>query len=416
MHCNVDKSPCGYLLLTTQGYIKDANEAFCKMIDYDCNELLDKHIESFLPTASKIIFHSLFLLQLQFDISVDEVYLTFKTKDETTIPILLMGNKETYNGDEFINCFVIKMFKRNDSEKELRHIKMELEDAYKIKSAALEESHKKLLQLEKEKNASLEKSLKMKNEFLSIISHEFKTPINVITSAIQTMNLICRDEISEKMERYIKMIDKNTLRQLRLVNNLLDITRANSDSIKVHKKNIDIFYLTKSIVNSVNTYASGKDVSVTFISSFSKKIIGLDDDKYERILLNLISNAIKFSYESKLITVKMRTVKNNIRIEVIDKGIGIPEDKIHYIFGRFGQVDSSLSRYAEGAGIGLSLVKEFAEALGGSISVKSKLGKGSTFTLMLPNEKLIEDNNKTTELLDNHLFNSINLEFSDIYL
>ncbi|MVX65501.1 hypothetical protein GKZ28_17610 [Clostridium chromiireducens] len=327
-----------------------------------------------------------------------------------------MGNKETFNGDEFINCFVIKMFKRNDSEKELRHIKMELEDAYKIKSAALEESHKKLLQLEIEKNASLEKSLKMKNEFLSIISHEFKTPINVITSAIQTMNLICRDEISEKMERYIKMIDKNTLRQLRLVNNLLDITRANSDSIKVHKKNMDIFYLTKSIVNSVNTYALGKDVSVTFVSSFSKKIIGLDDDKYERILLNLISNAIKFSYESKLITVKMRTVKNNIRIEVIDKGIGIPEDKIHYIFGRFGQVDSSLSRYAEGAGIGLSLVKEFAEALGGSISVKSKLGKGSTFTLMLPNEKLIEDNNKTTELLDNHLVNSINLEFSDIYL
>ncbi|WP_286904606.1 sensor histidine kinase [Clostridium sp. UBA1652] len=257
----------------------------------------------------------------------------------------------------------------------------------------------------------------MKDEFLSIISHEFRTPLNVINSAIQAINSICKDELSDRAKNYVKMIKQNVLIQMRLVNNLLDITRANSGNIKINKKNIDIVHLTKSITESVNTYALEKGVSVTFISSIVKKIVGIDDEKYERILLNLISNAIKFSAKEKIITVKMRSLRGSICIEVRDRGIGIPEEKIDLIFEKFGQVDSSISRYAEGAGIGLSLVKRFVEALGGSISLKSKLGKGSTFTILLPSDKLVEkvSDKPMVELLDNRLVEITNVEFSDIY-
>ncbi|MPN03587.1 Sensor histidine kinase RcsC [bioreactor metagenome] len=109
--------------------------------------------------------------------------------------------------------------------------------------------------------------------------------------------------------------------------------------------------------------------------------------------------------------------KKNICIEVQDEGIGIPKDKKNIIFERFGQVDSSLSRQAEGTGIGLSLVKRFVEGLGGSISVKSTVGKGSTFTILIPDELTIEeDNNEMTNLMDNRLVEVTNVEFSDIYL
>jgi signal transduction histidine kinase len=289
---------------------------------------------------------------------------------------------------------------------------------YVKKEIELEESRLRLLNAELERNKALERAIEMKDEFLSLISHELRTPLNVITTAIQAMKYIYRDEMSDKVREYMNIIRQNAFRQLRLVNNLLDITRANAGRIKIKKKNIDIVFLTRSITESVNAYASRKGINIIFTSLLSEKIIGIDDEKYERILLNLLSNAIKFTPEGKHIEVKLSSKKKNIRIEITDYGIGIPEDKLALIFERFGQVDSSLSRQAEGSGIGLSLVKKFVEALRGSISVKSKVNEGSTFTILFPGEILKEENSETemTWLLDNHIIETMNVEFSDIYM
>jgi signal transduction histidine kinase len=272
-------------------------------------------------------------------------------------------------------------------------------------------------ELEK-KNLELEKALEMKDEFLSLVSHEFRTPLNVISSAIQALSYIYGSELPYKAKQYLSMIRQNTFRQLRLVNNLLDITRVNAGRIKVSKKNIDIVFLTKAIVEFVYTYAAQKTIDIKFITLFEEKVIGIDEEKYERILLNLLSNAIKFTPEGKSITVTLSSIENQISVEVKDNGIGIPANKLDIIFERFGQVDSSLSRQAEGTGIGLSLVKKFTEALEGSISVKSETGKGSTFTILLPGETIIEENSKKEvgDLLDNRLVQTTRVEFSDIYM
>ncbi|WP_278329957.1 sensor histidine kinase [Clostridium magnum] len=199
----------------------------------------------------------------------------------------------------------------------------------------------------------------MKDEFLSMISHELRTPLNVIITAIQAINYICYKELSDSGKKYIGMISQNNFRQLRLVNNLLDITRANAGSIKISKKNIDIVFLTKAIIDSVYSYASNKGITINFTSSFNNKIIAIDDEKYERILLDLLSNAIKFTTSGKFVVVNLCSIQESICIEVKDNEIGIPANKMDIIFERFGQVDSSLSRQAEGTGIGLSLVKKF---------------------------------------------------------
>lgn len=159
------------------------------------------------------------------------------------------------------------------------------------------------------------------------------------------------------------MIRLNSFRQLRLVNNILDITRANAGRIKVNKSNIDIIFMTKAIVDSVYTYASQKSIDIIFSSSVKQKIVGIDDEKYERILLNLLSNAIKFTPEGKSISVKILSRRDGICIEVKDKGIGIPQEKADIIFERFGQVDSSLSRQAEGTGIGYLWLRNLLKQL-----------------------------------------------------
>ncbi|WP_236896478.1 PAS domain S-box protein [Clostridium beijerinckii] len=283
----------------------------------------------------------------------------------------------------------------------------------------LQEVQEKLLAVEREKNEGLEQAMEMKDEFLSFISHEFRTPLNVINTAIQTLNLVYSNQMTEKIKTYMGTIKQNTNRQLRLVNNILDITRVNAGRITINKKNIDIVFLTKAITESVYEFASKKGVRLTFVSKLTKKIIGIDDEKYERIILNLLSNAIKFTPAGKSIIVNLHSAKTNICIEVKDNGIGIPKNKIDVIFERFGQVESSLSRQAEGTGIGLSLVKRFVEALGGSVTVKSNLGKGATFKILLPNEKVIEEKNEKPMIdlmTDNRLVQTTNIEFSDIYL
>jgi signal transduction histidine kinase len=143
----------------------------------------------------------------------------------------------------------------------------------------------------------------------------------------------------------------------------------------------------------------------------------MDEEKYERILLNLLSNAIKFTPQNKSIEVKIICQADKVKLMVIDEGIGIPIEKQELIFERFGQVDSSYTRQAEGSGIGLSLVKLMVNVLGGQISVLSKVGVGSCFSVELPDLVVREelDIGALKELIDNRLIQSIAIEFSDIY-
>jgi signal transduction histidine kinase len=262
---------------------------------------------------------------------------------------------------------------------------------------------------------SREEDIETKDRFIALISHEFKTPITIINAAIQAMNLICKDDITPKIASYLDKINRNSLRQLRLVDNLLDITRIKAGQIKVSERNVDIVSHTKEIVDSVRIFALQKDIALSFRADMEKIIILIDEQKYERILLNLLSNAIKFTPSGRSIEIKLSADNERLKLEVIDTGIGIPLEKQDLIFERFGQVDSSLSRQAEGTGIGLYLVKSFVEILGGNITLVSEEGRGSSFTIRLPMKTdalQIEDENPAGDRIEH----STSLEFSDIIL
>ncbi len=203
------------------------------------------------------------------------------------------------------------------------------------------------------------------------------------------------------------------------MNNLLDITRINSGQVKLNMRNIDIVFLTKAIAQSVEIYANQKGIKILFESNIDKKIISMDEEKFERIILNIISNAVKFTQDGGRITVVLteNNELNLVEIKIKDTGIGIPKDKQELIFERFGQVDSNLSRQAEGTGIGLSLVKLFVDILEGTIEVESELNEGSTFTVTFPaNIELINSEPEAYIDIDDKLVSEIKVQFSDIYL
>ena len=275
-----------------------------------------------------------------------------------------------------------------------------------------------LYESEKRQREFLEKDLAMKDEFITLITHEFKTPINVIYSAIQLIEHVYISEIPESVNKLIGSIKRNTFRQLRLVNNLLDITKLKSDQFKLNLKYLDIVFLTRLITESIKVYADQKRINLYFKTNVNNKNISIDDEKYERIILNLLSNAIKFTPEGGSITVELKENSNDktVDISVTDTGVGIPKEKHKVIFHRFGQVENNLSRLAEGSGIGLALVKMLVIILEGEIEVESEVGCGSKFTITLPiKEEIVNEESKISQRYDNRLINAINVEFSDIY-
>ncbi|MBK1809746.1 PAS domain S-box protein [Clostridium sp. YIM B02505] len=258
---------------------------------------------------------------------------------------------------------------------------------------------------------------KLVTEFFSNISHELKTPLNIIFSSLQMLDLYNDNftkDIVLKKKNYILAMKQNSYRLLRLINNLLDITKYDAGYISLHMKNDNIVSAIEDITMSILVYAESKGVEITFDTEIEEKIIAFDIEKIERIILNLLSNALKFTDRGGRIFVTVTTDDNNTYISVKDTGIGIASEEKSQIFERFAQVDKSLRRNNEGTGIGLSIVKSFVNLHHGSVNINSELGKGSEFIISLPSIQIEDSVCQESQIISN-IEERVNLELSDIY-
>lgn len=260
---------------------------------------------------------------------------------------------------------------------------------------------------------------KLKNNFFSNISHELRTPLNLIFSALQIIELKNDpfNEEQENVQKYIGIMRQNCYRLLRIIGNLIDITKIDAGHFFTQKSNKDIVSVVENIVMSVVDYVENKGISITFDTETEEKIMAFDPDAMERIILNLLANSIKFTPCGGSIEVNIYDEADNVIISVKDTGIGIPVEKHSWIFEKFVQMDKSLSRNTEGSGIGLSIVKELVELHNGTIELKSAQGEGSEFRVRLPVELLPEDENNSDPNIYTHesKVERIKIEFSDIY-
>lgn len=259
----------------------------------------------------------------------------------------------------------------------------------------------------------------IRNQFFANISHEFKTPINIIFSCVQLLEkkFDNHKELVETYKKYDSTIKQNCYRMLRLINNLVDITKLDSGYMKVNFKNCDIVNLVEEITLSIVPYVENKDIRVIFDTFIEELEIRCDPDNIERIMLNLLSNAVKFTPKGGNILVQMDADDNWVVIKVVDDGIGISSDIKNVVFERFVQGDKSLKREKEGSGIGLALVKSLVELHGGFVYLGENTERGSEFIVKLPNVKMeeIEREDVNMDVDSKPIVEKINIEFSDIY-
>jgi len=261
---------------------------------------------------------------------------------------------------------------------------------------------------------------KLKTEFIANMSHELRTPLNIIFSAAQLFDvLISKGENlnTDKIRNYTSSIKQNCNRLLRLVNNLIDVTKIDSGYMELELRNENIVQAAEEITQSTAEYVQYMSRTIIFDTDEEEKVMAFDSEKLERILLNLISNATKFTNPGDKINVTLYDKGDHVIISVKDTGRGIPEEKLSQLFQRFKQIDHLLSRSHEGSGIGLSLVKALVEMHEGTIEVKSKYGEGTEFIICLPAKVISEkhDMKVKSDSTNQSNIENINIEFSDIY-
>ena len=250
------------------------------------------------------------------------------------------------------------------------------------------------------------------------ISHELNTPLSLIYNTVQLFehyfkNGIVDDNIT-KIEKNIQVLKQNCYRLTRLINNVNDIYKLESGYFRLHLSNVDIVSIVENTTLSTVGYLQTKSMNIIFNTDTEEKIIACDPDEIQRVVLNLISNAIKFSQGCKEIAVNVYDKGDILEIAVQDNGIGIDQEQLDSIFKRFYQVNTSLSRDVEGSGLGLSLVKDIVELHGGKVSAESKIEQGSIFRVKLP-VRTIENSELNNNTQYNNYYKKIEIEFSDIY-
>lgn len=223
--------------------------------------------------------------------------------------------------------------------------------------------------------------------FLSDLSHEFKTPIHVILSALQLLRLKLEREENAHLAEYLQLLDyaqENSYRLLRLAANLTDLSVQGSLD-RLQAANWELSELIQELTGSVRPYAQARRLSLRVVNRADRgTLICCDRDKLDRILLNLLSNAMKFTAPGGRITVTITAGADCCRISVRDSGCGIPAEFLPHLFERFRTREPERCPGASGSGLGLAIVQQLVALHGGTVSVHSREGEGSTFTVCLP--------------------------------
>ena len=235
-----------------------------------------------------------------------------------------------------------------------------------------------------QKNEELTHLDQLKSDFMATMSHELRTPLTSVIGYSDMLLSGVTGELNERQTNFVSSILKNGESLLNLINDVLDLTKIEAGRLELNLEAVDLRSALLGVLPVVKPRAADKRIKVsTYLPTDVPPVIA-DPAKFNQVLLNLLTNAIKYTHENGNVSVEARSQDGFIEIWVTDTGIGIGQEDIDRIFQRFTQVDSSASRSQGGTGLGLAITKELVELHGGRIRVQSKLGKGSSFIFTMP--------------------------------
>ncbi|REE81616.1 hypothetical protein BX611_1151 [Lutibacter oceani] len=393
--------PEGVIIVNENQVIIAANNSAEQIFKYSTEELNGKNLNILIPSKyhsnhqnhfSKFI-KSKNIRKIKHDLNLVGV-----KKNKKEFPVEIALNPFTVNDENFILALIIDVTERKEYKNKIESLNTQLEKKVTLRTSELKNTIKQLKELnlnyKKEiiKRIEAEKNIKnalkkeqelngLKTKFLSMVSHEFKTPLSGILTSTMLLNKYQLSEEHEKRDKHIKTIESKVRYLNNILNDFLSIERLDSSKVNYKFTTFNLSKIINEVVYNANMLLkSGQKIIIP--ENSDDFILKQDEKILELILSNLIYNAVKYSPEN--ITIELQIIKNgeSIIFKIIDEGIGIPINDQKFIFNRYFRAENVLN--TQGTGIGLNIVQAHLENLGGSISFTSEENKGSVFTVKLP--------------------------------
>jgi PAS domain S-box-containing protein len=381
----------GIIHVNTEGQIILINNFALKQFGYTVQELVGKKIEMLIPhrfqgrhERHRNNYHEYSAHSRPMGVGMD---LFAIKKDGTEFPVEVSLSSYSVDGNDYVIAFVSDITVRKRSEEALIQLNAQLEEKIKERTKSLRETVEQLeIQINeaKEKDAQLRKALEkekdlneLKSRFVSLASHQFRTPLSTILSSAYLVSKYQHTEDQTKREKHIDRIVSSVNMLNDILNDFLSVGKIEEGKIQVRMVELDMKELIKSLISELNPILK-KGQKILYKHSGGSKVL-LDPSLLKHAIMNLLSNAIKFSPEDSEIIVSSNVAGEDICISVKDSGVGIPDEDKEHLFERFFRATNAAN--VQGTGLGLHIVGKYVELMNGGIICNSEVGKGTEFII-----------------------------------
>ena len=395
-----DSIPEAVLIVNEKQQLVSFNHGSEKLFGYKKNEILNKPFSILIPKKFHSIHSNFFETYINSNNSnlLNTYNLLGLAKNDKTFIAEIKINKIKIENEIYIIGLISEISERKKSEKKITLLNTQLEGIVKQRTAQLNNSINKLKELNKSLEIEIKKRIEgetkiknalkkekelneLKTKFLSMVSHEFKTPLSGILTSTMLLSKYQLNDQQDKRDKHISTIANKVHYLNNILNDFLSLERLNSDKVAYKFSTFNLSKIFNEVVYNANMLLKrGQKINIP--NNIDEYILYQDEMFLELALSNLINNAVKYSPQNTSIDIEVAAKNKNLEFKIIDQGIGIPEKDQKYIFNRYFRAENALN--SQGTGIGLNIVKSHLENLGGSIQFSSKENVGSTFTFELP--------------------------------
>jgi signal transduction histidine kinase len=381
----LDDAPCGFLSFADDGTIELVNATLLRMLDYEREELVGTHVERILTVGSRIFYQTHLFPLVSLHGHAEEIFILLKPKAGGDVAALLNAVRRKH-GEQFVtDCVLMQVRERRKFEDALLRAKKTAEEAsveLRDANARLEEQAEEL----ERQRALADDANRAKSTFLAVMSHELRTPLNAIGGYAQLLELELHGPITDAQREALDRIVRSQRLLLRLINDVLNLARIEAGRVNYQFADLPLADVVGSVMPMIEPQLDAKRISRE-VTIAPELMVRADREKVEQIVLNLLTNAIKFTPEGGRVKVGAESRREDpdwVHMHVEDTGLGITPEMQAKIFEPFVQVDTGHVRRGEGTGLGLTISRDLARGMGGDLTVESTPGVGSAFTLSLP--------------------------------
>jgi PAS domain S-box-containing protein len=352
----LDRAPCGFLSFSDDGTVQAVNQTLLDRLGYVRSEVEGASIEDLLTSGAQLFYHTHLFPLLRMEERVEEVYLSLRDHDGNDLNCLLNARRTERNGTPVNDVVLLKFEERNQYEDEILQAKQAAEQANRAK-----------------------------DKFLSTVSHELRTPISTIKSLSQYLSMGVRGPVTDDQQDYLTRIERAADYLDTLINDILDFARLEAGPVTTTPEPVLVTDALARAESLVEVRFDEADLTYERASVPAGLYVRADPDRLQQVLLNLLTNAIKFTPAGGRVSVDTGATGEHVTLRVCDTGVGISEEEQAHIFDPFVQAgETDDGEHAGGIGLGLAISRDLVEAMDGSLTVESTPGEGSVFTVRLP--------------------------------